>query len=249
MVQHWFNKLKLALTPASAFEKQFSRYFGFRPKHAGLYQVAFAHRSAPRQHATPLTGYHNERLEFLGDAVLSSILADVLFYQFPEADEGALTRMRSDLAKRATLNEWSEALGIPQFLRYDQSLNQNPQCSRTLYGNAFEALIGAMYLDQGYGFTHQFLVESVLHPLVDFQTLQQNDTDYKSQLTEWAQQQGWALNFHLDDQYEAETKTIFRVSAWVDGEYCSSAEGYRKKAAEQEASRKALQVLQMAPAS
>lgn len=194
-------------------------------------------------------GYHNERLEFLGDAVLSSILAEALFYQYPEADEGTLTRMRSDLAKRATLNAWSETLNIPSFLRYDESLNHNPQCSRTLYGNAFEALIGAIFLDKGYQFTHQFLQSQVFEPLVDFSALKANDTNYKSQLTEWAQQQGWALGFHLDQQYESHGRTVFLVSAWIDQEQFGSATGYRKKAAEQEAARIALYHLQMVPAS
>lgn len=209
------------------------------PRKTELYKIAFSHRSAPHK------GQHNERLEFLGDAVLSNILAEMLFNKFPNVDEGILTKMRANLANRSTLNNWSKTLGIPSFLQYDPSLNHNPKGSETLYGNAMEALLGAIFIDKGYAFTYKFLEDSIFKPQVDFDNLLRSDTNYKSRMIEWAQQHGAALEFHLDHQDQSSSPPTFTVSTWVNGELCSTAEGPRKKAAEQEVARKTLEKLQL----
>jgi ribonuclease-3 len=232
------DHLTLLFRNSNHFEKRFFYNFGFRPYKPELYKIAFAHRTSPHN------GQHNERLEFLGDAVLSNILAEILFNKFPKVDEGALTKMRSNLAKRSTLNSWSKELGIPSFLQHDPSLNHNPKSSETLYGNALEALLGAMFLDKGYYFTYNFLNDIILEQLVDFDTLQKWDTNYKSRLVEWSQQQGAQLDFHLDHKDESGSPPTFTVSTWINSELFSTAEGSRKKAAEQEAARKTLEKLQ-----
>jgi ribonuclease-3 len=237
----------IGLTPSEEddchFYQSFYQQFGFKPTSLSLYRVALAHRSAPYK------GKHNERLEFLGDAILSSILAEVLYKAYPDLDEGALTRMRSTLAKRSTLNEWSKALGIPNFLQFDQSLNRNPQCSDTLYGNALEALIGAIFMDKGYGFTKNYVNQNILTPLVDFRNLVYSDTNYKSRLTEWAQKTGNKLDFHLDHQNTPGANPLFQVSAWLNDQVWSRGTGNRKKEAEQEAARLTLEKLRIREAS
>lgn len=249
MLKRWFSHFKAFFQSSSLFAKQFYEHFGFHPGQPSLYQIAFAHRSAPFSTSQRLAGCHNERLEFLGDAVLSSILAEVVFNRFPKANEGLLTRIRSDLAKRSTLDQWSQALGIPYFLKYDPSLDQNPQSSTTIYGNAFEALIGAIYLDKGYVFTSRFVNDRLLKPMVNFSELAHTDTNYKSQLTEWAQQNGVELSFKLENQYEYYSQKVFVISVWLDGLKKGTAEGYRKKNAEQEAARKVLNTISLEPAS
>ncbi len=238
MLKRLAQYLPLLFKNSNHFDASVFYQFGFRPGNTALYQIAFSHRSSPHK------GQHNERLEFLGDAVLSNILAEILFHKFPDVDEGDLTKMRANLANRSTLNNWSKALGIPSFLQYDPSLNYNPKSSETLYGNALEALLGAIFIDKGYSFTYKFLEGNILKPLVDFDNLLKSDKNYKSRMIEWAQQQGAGLEFHLDHQDETSSPPTFTVSTWINGELCSTAVGQRKKAAEQEVARKTLEKLQ-----
>ena len=219
----------------------FTNKFGFQPGNWSYYRVAFTHRSQPLKDTVTTVGAQNERLEFLGDAIIGTIVAEVLFYHFPNADEGALTRMRSKLVRRKNLNYWAKAIGIPGFLSYDKSLDSNQQFSESIYGNAFEAFIGAIFLDKGYEFTSNFLEKQVINPFVDFKEIDHQDLNYKSLLIEWVQKVKKTIHFQLEDSYEEEGKNmVFCISCWIDGEKVGQGEAYQKKQAEQEAARQAM---------
>ena len=246
MITALLQKLKRGFTSKSDFAVRFHDQFGFVPGREDFYKVAFIHRSLEFEGETDIAGQDNERLEYLGDAILGSIISEVLFYKFPEADEGTLTKIRSDLVNRKNLNAWGKHIGIQHFIRYDKSLESNQQSSQSLYGNAFEALIGAIFLDKGYRFTRQYLKQTILDKLVNFSQLKAIDFNYKSKLIEWVQKEKRQVEFTLDDEYEDENKKmVFKVSAYLDGKKLGEAEAYRKKNAEQEASRKVLENLNL----
>ncbi len=242
----FFQKIGRRLFQKKDFSTKFKKEFGFFPDDERYYQVAFTHRSQTFQTNLPEIGDQNERLEFLGDAVLSSVVSEDLFHKFPEADEGTLTRMRSSLVSRKNLNQWAKNLGIPNFLEFDKSLETNQQFSETLYGNAFEALIGAVFLDKGYGFTKGYLKKQVLQPFVDFQKLYAEDLNYKSLLIEWSQKVKRQLIFTLENQFEGEDKKwVFQVACWLDDQKLGQGKAQQKKQAEQQAAKKAMQHLNL----
>lgn len=205
------------------------------------YKVAFTHRSCSTEIGLTKLGPNNERLEFLGDAIIGSVISEALFYRFPDDDEGTLTRIKSSLVSRKQLNSWAKAIGLPDFLRYDTSLDTNQQFSEDLYGNAFEAFIGAIFLDRGYSFSRKYLTKRILSRLVDFGELYKYDDNHKSMLIEWGQKHKKAIAFELIDKYEDYAKMqVFCVGCWVEGKKMGDGQAYRKKLAEQEAARQVL---------
>ncbi|MDZ7742533.1 MAG: ribonuclease III domain-containing protein [Bacteroidota bacterium] len=128
----------------------------------------------------------NERLEYLGDAVLSSAIADYLFKKFPYKDEGFLTEMRSKIVNRAQLNKLSKKLGLDRFL---ESENDSKNLCKSINGDAFEALIGAMYLDRGYNFTRRIIIKRIINLHLDIDEIEKLENNYKSKLIEWSQKE------------------------------------------------------------
>jgi ribonuclease-3 len=203
--------------------------------------MAFRHKSVA-QNIKKGVKNSNERLEFLGDAVLGSVVAEVLFKLYPYEDEGFLTELRSKIVSRVNLNALGKKLGFDKLIEYDnRMLNSSRQGS--LLGDAFEALIGAVYLDKGYDFTKNFLISHIIKPHIDIHTLEQTETNFKSKLIEWCQRHGRDIIFELVTNQDGESTKLFTVQANVDGEVMGSGKEFSKKNAEKLAAEKACEAL------
>lgn len=210
--------------------------FGYYPKKYSLYKLAMRHPS----HSVWMHNgqkINNERLEYLGDAVLSTIAADYLFKMYPMKDEGFLTEMRARMVNRNQLNKLSNKLGINSLINID---NKSPKYHRFATGNAFEALIGAMYLDKGYKFTHKVITNRVFELYFDMPDLKKNNDNYKSQIIEWAQKEKRKFEFISDREEEQNGKKQFFVDLLIDDECLGKGCDNSVKGAEQNAAMKAL---------
>jgi ribonuclease III len=212
---------------------------GFLPSNIRLYEMAFIHKSA----SVTLPGgelINNERLEYLGDAILDAIVANYLFRHYPKKDEGSLTKMRSRMVKRKHLNLIAYRLGVNKLL----ISHTNPSnISKHLYGNTFEALIGAIYLDKGFLKTQNF-IEKILKKHVDVERLLRSDSDYKSQLIEWAQKSKQEIIFASQEEIKGDTHVPqFVATIKIFNLDAGKGYGYSKKDAEQKAAKAALEYL------
>ena len=207
---------------------------GFVPGNITIYKLAFSHKSS--QNEKSVLSQNNERLEYLGDAVLGTIVAEYLFKKYPDSDEGFLTKMRSKIVKRKTLNRIGDKMELDGVL---QEFN-NTRLSRSMLGNAVEALVGAIYLDAGYAFTQKYIVENILRRYLDIHELENYDDNYKSQLLEWCQKHGKTISYKLISRYKFEKRDRFKVGVFVNNQRIATADDFNKKSAEQAASEKAM---------
>lgn len=238
-----YSFYKLHLSSDREYVKVLRNLLGFVPGNLSLYQMAFRHKSVAMTIREGAKN-SNERLEFLGDAVLGSVVAEILFKKYPYKGEGFLTEMRSKIVSRANLNQLSRKLGLDELIQYDSRMIHSPNMQAgSLLGDAFEALIGAVYLDKGYAFTKNFLITRIIQPHVDIQTLESTETNYKSRLIEWGQQTGKEVVFVLSDQSDISNPRIFTIDALVNGEVFGTGKDYNKKSAEKIAAEKACEVL------
>ena len=184
---------------------------------------------------------HNERLEYLGDSVLSTIVAEYLFKKYPIQNEGFLTKMRSKIVKRKTLNQLANQMGLDIILSdYSQG-----RLSNSMLGNAFEALIGAIYLEKGYAKTKSYVINEILLKNLDIHNLESKDDNFKSQLLEWGQKNNISIDYRLLSKYKMDKRDRFKVAVMVDGEEVSTSDDFSKKSAEQLASKMALHKLKI----
>lgn len=209
------------------------KILGFSPTHMKLYEMAFIHKSAsivlPNGNIV-----NNERLEYLGDAILDAIVADYLFRHYPDKDEGFLTKMRSKMVKRKHLNLLALRLGIDKLM---VSQTNPANISKHLYGNAFEALVGAIYIDKGYNRTSQF-ISRIIKRYVNLDRLLLTDTDYKSQLIEWAQKHRMEIVFESREEIKANTHLpLFITHVKIANEIVGRGIGNSKKDSEQKAAK------------
>lgn len=233
---------KLYFSPQRKYISLMNNLLGFVPGNIKLYRMAFRHRSV----AIILkngTKNSNERLEFLGDAILGAVIADELFKRYPYKTEGFLTEMRSKIVSRVNLNQLAKKLGLDELIEYDNRIVNFPTKQSSLLGDAFEALIGAIYLDKGYEFTHNFLLMRIIKPHIDILTLETTETNFKSKLIEWCQRQGKEILFEIVPNGEGESLKLFTVKALVDGENRGVGRDYNKKNAEKLAAEKACEEL------
>ncbi|MVZ67661.1 ribonuclease III [Sphingobacterium sp. DK4209] len=235
---------KLYLSPQKAYFKKLKNILGFVPGNVRLYQMAFRHKSVAKPIKEGVKN-SNERLEFLGDAVLGSVVAELLFKLYPYKDEGFLTEMRSKIVSRANLNQLSRKLGFNELIEFDARMISYPNKQGSLLGDAFEALIGAVYLDKGYNFTREFLLSRIIKPHVDIHTLEITETNFKSRLIEWCQHSGKDVAFIQIDNTEGESAKMFSVKVVVDGEDCGIGRDFNKKSAEKMAAEKACEYLKI----
>jgi ribonuclease-3 len=208
---------------------------GFTPKKLALFKRAFYHKSMNDE--LTQNNQHNERLEFLGDSILSSIVAEYLFKKYPNKDEGFLTKMRSKIVKRHTLNALAQDMGLDIIL---SSYSQG-NLSKSMLGNAFEALIGAIYIERGYSQTKNYVIKEILLKHLDIHDLEKTDDNFKSQLLEWGQKNNIDVDYKLIQKYKLDKRDRFKVGVFVGGESFAEADDYNKKSAEQTASEIALQ--------
>lgn len=225
------------LSPRKSFVRNLSRSLGFTPLYLPFYERAFMHRS--NQETDQKYQLNNERLEFLGDAVLDSITAAFLFKKYPTQDEGFLTQMRSKLVNRKILNRIGEEMHLEILLR-EQGLHS---VSPMMLGNALEALVGAVFLDLGYDRTQDFVSE-LFRKFVDVHELETINDNYKSVLLEYCQKKHTKLRYEILKQYKSKSnRDRFQIGVFIDDVQITEAEDYSKKNAEQLASQKALQIL------
>jgi ribonuclease III len=214
------------------FNSRLKKILGFRPGNLDLYEIAFIHRSAT---FTLPSGkkVNNERLEYLGDAVLDAILSDYLFEKYPDANEGFLTKIRSRIVNRDVLNELSVSMGINKILI---SKINSSHLTKNLYGDAFEALIGAVFLDKGFKKTKRVFLKNVLNKYLDLNLIVKTDTDYKSLVFEWVQKHKSNLIFTYNEEYDFNLKkSVFSTVLFIDKKEFGEGHGSSKKEAEQEA--------------
>ncbi len=228
----------LYFSPDRALTQRIRRLTGVTPANLHLFQLAFSHKSTN----TPDKVYaaqNNERLEYLGDAVLGTIVAEYLFKKYPGSDEGFLTKMRSKIVKRKSLNSIGDKMEL------DVLLNEynNTRVSRSMLGNAVEALVGAVYLETGYRGTQRFIIRKMLRRYVDVHELETYDDNYKSQLLEHCQKIGQQVSYKLVKRYKQDKRDRFKVSVLIDGKPIATADDFNKKSAEQLASEKAIKAL------
>jgi len=219
-------------------DKQFARNIanivGFTPGNLQIFKQAFAHKSAvdPKLH----TVTSNERLEFLGDSILSTIVAEYLFQKYPNSDEGFLTKMRSKIVKRKTLNRIADDMGIDVILQE----HNDTRLSESMKGNALEALVGAIYIEKGFDATRQIVIRKILRRYLNIHDLEENDDNYKSQLLEYCQKHGSEIDYRLLERYKTDHRDRFKVAVFIDGKEIATGEDFNKKSAEQNASFQAL---------
>ena len=224
--------VRIHFSPSRTTFKKFKRILGFYPKNIGLYELALVHKSASTRH-TDGTLINNERLEYLGDSILDAIISDYLFSLFPGKDEGFLSKIRSKIVKRKHLNLIAEKIGIQQLL-----VSNTDNCGeiKHIYGDAFEALIGAVYLDKGYEKTRSFIVHQLIDRHIDLDEIINSESDYKSRIIEWAQKNHKDILFENEELYQESGKSpIFVSRVRVAYECLGEGRGSSKKEAEQNA--------------
>lgn len=220
------------------FRTRLGKILGFRPENLRLYELAFIHRSASY---TLHNGQriNNERLEYLGDAILDAILSDFLFERFPDASEGFMTKIRSRIVNREVLNQLAISMGFDNILVSNVTSLNN---TRNLYGDAFEAFIGSVFLDIGFKRTRKLFIKKVLNKYLDIDKIISTDTDYKSLVFEWVQKNKANIIFTYQEEYDFEIKkSIFSTILLINKAEFGRGQGSSKKEAEQEASNMAWQ--------
>jgi ribonuclease-3 len=238
---------KLHISSEKSYFRKLKILLGFVPGNLHLYRMAFRHKSAAVIIKNNGNGAKNsnERMEFLGDAILGSVVATLLFKKYPFKDEGFLTEMRSKIVSRSNLNELARKMGLDEFIEYDSRMIGFNGKQSSMMGDAFEALIGAVYLDKGYKYTQNFILNRVIDPLVDIQKLEKTEMNFKSRLIEWCQQFNKEVEFKVIKNEEGESNKLFTVEALVDGEVKGIGREYSKKNAEKLAAEKACEALEV----
>ena len=207
---------------------------GYKPGNIRLYHLAFLHKSATQETNSGIR-INNERLEFLGDAILDAVAADYLFKTFPTRDEGFLTEMRSKIVSRAMLNKLAQKMGIDLLIQLDSS---SSGAFRSCKGDAFEALIGAMYLDKGYDFTRKIILDRIIGRYFDMDDLVNQEVNFKSKIIEWTQREKKQARFNVVDEIGAGYKKQYIVELLIDNEPIARGQDHSIKGAEQNAAEK-----------
>lgn len=216
------------------------KILGFKPKQLVYYKKAFLHRSMNQkdENGNPM---NYERLEFLGDSMLGTIISKHLYNEVPEGDEGYLTKMRSKIVSREHLNELGKDLNL---IKYVESRIPKSHFGENIHGNVFEALVGAIYLDRGYKYCEKFIDKRVIEPYVDIEQLEGKVISYKSLIIEWCQKQKKSFNFNVYEDTGNDSLKHFAVKLSISDNVVAKARATSKKKAEERASKRAFFALQ-----
>lgn len=218
----------------------FYKILGFYPDNIHLYEQALLHKSSSVE-VEKGKWLNNERMEFLGDAILDAIVADVVYTNFPNKREGFLTNTRSKIVSRETLNRVAIKLGLDKFIVYSIKLNNHNKC---IYGNALEAFIAAIYLDQGYDVCKQFVCEKMIKNHLNIFDMAQKEVNFKSNLIEWSQKNKIDISFDLIESFtDQEGNPVFQTRVTISGEQAGVGIGYSKKESQQNAAKMAVKKL------
>jgi len=216
------------------------KILGFKPKNIRYYNTAFTHRSMNIKDSQGIA-INYERLEFLGDAMLSAVIATHLYIEVPSGDEGYLTKMRSKIVSREHLNELGTDLDLINMV---ESRIPNGQFGDNIHGNSFEALVGAIYLDRGYKYCEKFIYNRVIIPYVDIEKLEGKVISYKSLLIEWCQKEKKTFDYHVYEDTGNDDVIHFSVKLSIDNKVVAKARATSKKKAEEKVSKRAFFVFQ-----
>ncbi|MEE9362363.1 MAG: ribonuclease III [Cellulophaga sp.] len=211
------------------------KIIGFKPKSIEVYRKAFIHRSVNRKDSEG-NAMNYERLEFLGDSMLGTIISKFLYEQSPTGDEGYLTKMRSKIVSREHLNELGKELNLIKFV---ESRIPKSRFGDNIHGNVFEALVGAIYIDRGYDYCEAFIKKRVLVPHVNIEQLEGKVISYKSLVIEWCQKQKKSFRFEVYEDTGKDVIKHFAVKLYIDETVIAKARATSKKKAEEGASKRA----------
>ncbi len=237
MIRTIVQRIKLFSSSRKEFYLFLKSLLGFYPTNLRVYDIAVIHKSASKTDSQGNT-INNERLEYLGDAILGAAIADFLYNRFPNQDEGYLTQMRSKLVNRNFLTQLTYQIGLNHYI---QSNTTSTIESSHIYGDTLEALIGAIYLDKGYVETKKFIIRKLLNNYVNLVEVQNTNTNYKSQLIEWSQKNKRTVAFDTVDESKNDGKQPwFIATIEVDNELMGKGSGTSKKEAQQNASKVAI---------
>ena len=214
---------------------------GFTPSNLELYRLATVHSSIAKENGS---GYKesNERLEYLGDAILGAAVADFLFKKFPFKPEGFLTEIRSRIVNREALNLLARKIGVANIVQFDQ---KNAHLQQVILGNTLEAIVGAIYLDKGYIRTKKFVIDKLINPNYNVDDLVNSDSNFKSKIIEWAQREGKDVRFEILNVKKGRNHKEFTAQVMVDNEAKGTGYGNSKKKAEQDAAFKTCEMLNL----
>lgn len=223
--------------------KTFKIITGRRPNHISLYKQAMRHVSAAEVNNKGVKESY-ERLEYLGDAILGMVVAEMLYKRFPFKEEGFLTEFRSKIVNRESLNSLSKKIGLKGLVQYHKHRGAGIS-HKSVYGDSLEALIGAIYLDQGFRFSKKFIINKLISPHFDFEELAKTTTNYKSKIIEWAQKESKDLRFEIIQTNDDARDKQFVSQVFIDDIPFGKGFGYSKKKAEQDAAQKTLDQLKI----
>ena len=236
----WFlDRFKKGTADDKALVKAIGNLFGLHPGNLHLYKLALCHRAAPSRYFEG-QNLNNERLEYLGDAVLGSIVAEYLYKRFPFKDEGFLTELRARIVSRHRLNLLARKMGIGDLLFPDQ---ENPNKSKSILGDTFEAMIGAIYLDHGYDRARKVVIRRILEVHLDMDEIEHTETNFKSRLIEWSQKERREIEFHVINEVGEGYQKQYVVEVILDGKHYGMAQDFAIKGAEQRASELTIEML------
>lgn len=237
---NYFKRNVLLSGEDKKFVASLKNLLGFYPNNLSVYKLAFFHKSvAPELKEGKKAS--NERLEFLGDAILDAVVAEYLFKKYPFEDEGFLTELRSKIVSRKNLNQLSGKMGLDKFIKSD---NRGSVRHNSIIGDALEAMIGAIYIDKGFEVTKKFVLVRLIRNHIDVDELQEQELNYKSRLIEWVQKEKKALRFDVTGEVDMGAKRLFIINAVVNDVIMGTGQDFSKKRAEQLAAEQAFEKLE-----
>ena len=237
MLRNQIDKIRLLFRKDKESYFCFYKILGFYPRNIQLYQQALLHKSTSirSEKGRPL---NNERLEFLGDAILDAIVGDIVYKHFEGRREGFLTNTRSKIVQRETLNKLAVEIGLDKLVKYSTRSSSH---NSYMYGNAFEAFIGAIYLDQGYERCKRFMEEKIFKNYIDLDKMSRKEVNFKSKLIEWSQKTKMEVSFELIEQFlDQDYNPMFHTEVRIEGLSAGTGTGYSKKESQQNAAQMAL---------
>ena len=237
MLRNQIDKIRLLFHKDRESYFFFYKRLGFFPRNIRFYEQALLHKSTSirSEKGRPL---NNERLEFLGDAILDAIVGDIVYKHFEGRREGFLTNTRSKIVQRETLNKLAVEIGLDKLVKYSTRSSSH---NSYMYGNAFEAFIGAIYLDQGYERCKQFMEKKILKNYIDLDKMSRKEVNFKSKLIEWSQKTKMEVSFELIEQFlDQDYNPMFHTEVRIEGLSAGTGTGYSKKESQQNAAQMAL---------
>jgi ribonuclease III len=237
VLRNQIDKIRLLFRKDKESYFCFYKILGFYPRNIQLYQQALLHKSTSirSEKGRPL---NNERLEFLGDAILDAIVGDIVYKHFEGRREGFLTNTRSKIVQRETLNKLAVEIGLDKLVKYSTRSSSH---NSYMYGNAFEAFIGAIYLDQGYERCKRFMEEKIFKSYIDLDKMSRKEVNFKSKLIEWSQKSKVEVSFELIEQFlDEDYNPMFHTEIRIEGISAGKGTGYSKKESQQNAAQAAL---------